>query len=253
MTQQALVSKIPDQNVLLALEPEELAWVVLESLKAQAGDTQNRSENKLNRDNFIHSETVQGYPQDSHQAILKALSEAWSWLEREILVAHRPGEREGWVFITRRGTSLRTRTDFETFLKSKLLPKELLHPLIADKVWPLFIRGEYDTAVFQAFKEVEVTVRTAAGYPATDIGVPLMRKAFNVQTGPLSDRTTPEGERQALSDLFAGAVGSYKNPSSHRHVAIDPPETAEMIMLASHLLKIIDSRTMTTTSPPRNP
>jgi len=236
---------IPDPDVLLALEPQELAGFVLKFLKAQGGDTQNRAENKFNFGVFGHLQTVQGYPPEKRTPILRALSEAWGWLEREGLLADRPGEPQGWKFITRLGERIRTEDDFRTFLKAKLLPKDLLHETIAENVWLLFIRGQYDTAVFQAFKEVEVAVRTKGNYPQTLIGVDLMRKAFHPSDGRLTIQGDPPGERQAIMDLFAGAIGSYKNPSSHRHVAIDAPEDVEMIMLARHLLRIIDSRNST--------
>ena len=116
-----------------------------------------------------------------------------------------------------------------------------LHPVIAQKVLPIFEKGLCDSAVFEAFKQVEIAVRRVGRYTDADIGTDLMRKAFHVDTGNLTDRNQHRAEKQAISDLFAGAIGSYKNPGSHRDVEITAEEATEVIIVASHLLRTVDT------------
>ena len=94
--------------------------------------------------------------------------------------------------------------------------------------------------MFQAAKGVEVAVKKKSR--VDKIGVPLMRSAFHSKTGPLTDKNAEEGERLARASLFAGFIGSYKNPGSHRDVNLeDPLEAMQVVLFASHLLSIIDS------------
>ena len=153
------------------------------------------------------------------------------WLEQEGMLAPRPGKGREWVYVT----------DSTVYMRSNIIPKESLDPTLANKVHHLFIRGDYDIAVLQAFKEVEICVRKAASLSNDSYGVNLMRAAFHPDNGKITNKGLAASERQAMSDLFAGVIGLFKNPSSHRDVDWeDPKECAELIYLANHLLRIVD-------------
>lgn len=233
---QAINELLPDGKLLLDMTPEELGPYVLEFLN-------NTANNALNRYNFGLQHYVSNYPQALQKRISEALIEAWMWLEREVFVAPQPGDDGNWYFITRRGKSLKTHVDVAAFKRADRLPRGELHPRIAEKVWPAYLRGDYETAVFQAFKEVEVVVRDTAKLQPTDVGTGLMRKAFRPGDGPLADTSLPEAEQEATAHLFAGAIGRYKNPSSHRNVDMtDATVAMELLVFASHLLRIVDPR-----------
>jgi uncharacterized protein (TIGR02391 family) len=124
-----------------------------------------------------------------------------------------------------------TSGDLEQYRRANLPPRQVPQPRLAQKLWASFLRSEYYTAVFQAFAEVRVGVRETGGFADTDLGVPLVRKAFDPAVGPRTDTTALHAERETLAHLLAGVLG-YKNPHGHRNVRIEPQEAVEMIMLS---------------------
>jgi uncharacterized protein (TIGR02391 family) len=233
-----LADIIPDPDIVLSLEPEELSGIALELLSSPGPNETSR----LHPSSFTNHQTIGDYPKIRKQEIEYALMEGWQWLVQEGLIAPLPGETSGWHFITRRGKKIKNRDGLSAYRNSVILPRKLLHPNIVKACWSAFLRGDYDTAVFQTFKELEVAIREAGNFNTNDYGVDLARKAFNETTGPLTDQSMPVSERQGLSHLVAGALGSYKNPHSHRKVKLTAEEAVEMIILGSHLLKIVDDR-----------
>lgn len=239
-----IIEAIPDVNAFLALEPEELASKVLFLLGPGAGHF-----HPGNLKGEIWSRSISVMPpvewQQRQQEVNLPLAEAFAWLEAQRLIVPEDGinGQSGWRLLSRRARRFQSEADFQSFVAARRLQKDILHPRISNVVWQEFIRGQYDVAVFQAMKAVEVSVRTASGLSAREIGTSLMRKAFDPETGPLTDLAAEKAERDARSALFAGAIGSYKNPHSHRDVPIDSPDEAmEIVLLASHLLRIVDAR-----------
>lgn len=184
---------------------------------------------------------VYGSPQPSDMdALLARLSDAWAWLESHALVGpssrNPPGD---WHRVTAAGTELVNDPNAAAKVWAAERLAGDLHPALSS-ARSNFALGDYETASFAAMKAVEVEVRSVASLPNDLLGVSLMRKAFSPKDGVLRDPEAEGGEQQATADLFAGAMGAFKNPASHRAVQFDDPvEVAEVIQLANLLLRIV--------------
>ena len=220
----AITDFIPDADVMISLEPDELGVRLLPFLAPMAV----RGELQLATLLYVitgHPEALAGtplainhYPRERKAEVDEAIREAWAWLVGSALLIVSPRYRDTIMVLSRRARKLAKEADPRLALTARSLPKNSLHSVIREDVWSLYHRGKYDTAVFEAMKAVEIAVRQASGLPNKELGVSLMRKAFDKTNGPLADMSMDEGEREMRAHLFVGAIGSYKNPHSHRNV-----------------------------------
>lgn len=234
-----LYDVFPQASDMLSLEPEELGAVLL-------GIIPQVSQHGLFSSQSFTPETFPNAPSPSWQHARRnvklAIAEAMSWLRSQGLIVQDPDQSGTYHVLTRRAQNLKSRADIEAYLKGNALPIQLLQPQLAEKVHHLFVRGDHDVAVFQAFKFVEVAVRKACGYDNTVVGKRLVTRAFHADEGPLRSTEITRDEREAEVALFVGAIGHCKNPGSHRDVDLDREEAARLIVFASHLLAIVEER-----------
>lgn len=219
---ESFMRNFPPRAQILAMEPEDLGTHMLRYMIRPQAET--------HRFNFMLM--VEG------GQVAERFMEAWGWLEREGFIAHRPNDMHGQgFFVTRSGHRVAQGTNFDAWKKESMFPDDL-DPIVMARVKPLFVRGDYDTAVFRAFKEVEVRVRAKDPSLASENGVILMNKAFG-PAGPLmkgADKT----ERAAMRELFTGAFSIFRNLTAHEEVKFDDPrEVIDTICFANQLLRMV--------------
>jgi uncharacterized protein (TIGR02391 family) len=238
-----LVEYLSSADAFLALPPEDLGMILLPLVQAE----RTRNVTKSDFEMPLFNANSPAYPQHMRGPVAYAMAEAWQWLLNEGLLMVSPDQPNGYFCLTRKGENLKGSADIEAYRHGNLLPIGLLHPRMAEKVRPMFMRGDYDVGVFQAFKDVEIAVRRAAGLSDSDIGRKLMQAAFRPEGGPLTAVGNDKGEQVGLMDLFSGAIGYCKNPASHRSPGYNHIEAAQLIAFASFLLnqleEIVASRT----------
>ena len=111
----------------------------------------------------------------------------------------------------------------------------------------LFADGYYDIAVERAYIYVDNMVQAESGL-ASRHGADLMRAAFSAKSPVLKlnsfQSDSEEDEQRGYMDIFAGSMMGIRNPRAHEHELLNDPEVAlELLVLANHLLRKLDSAT----------
>jgi hypothetical protein len=88
---------VPDADTLLALEPEELAGILLEHLHRIAPQARGQ----FHQSSVLLGHSVAEYPERKREALTGALIEAWRWLEREGLLVPKSGDNNSWMVLSR--------------------------------------------------------------------------------------------------------------------------------------------------------
>lgn len=188
-----------------------------------------------NEYNFLNRGVNRQVPDQS----LRCWAEALNWLISQNAVARNTPRQSNpqAIFVTRLGHRV-LREGSETLRATARLNVDLHSRLT--KVRSQFLMGEYELAAFAAMREVEIRVRELARAESSLLGVKLMRKAFG-DGGALANSGLDAGERVGIMELFAGAIGTFKNPSSHRQVDYsNPTEASEVVLLADLLMRLLD-------------
>lgn len=250
MAPHSLHEIVPTAEALLALEPEELGPILVQlfATHQQNGSVLVSTYRSRIYPEFGPPQSLPGYPEAKRGAVEQAIAEAFSWLEAQTLFIHTRGQSQEHRTLSRRAQrALNNDRDFSAFKHAELLPRGLLPEALVEVVYPLFLRGSYDTAVFEAFRAVEIAVRDGsnrlgANFPDDLVSTKLMSAAFHIGNGPLRDANVPDAERQAELSLFLGAMGHARNPVGHRVVGMTAEEAARLVVFASYLLAIVAKR-----------
>ncbi len=240
----AIIAQYPGPEQLLAAPASEVERILLRHIIEYCRDGMHPM---ITRDSISTGLfDANGYPYSAQARadVQRVVGRAWKALDDSGFIEEPDPDngKNGYRVPSATGKEAFASTDYVGARMRSKFTREMFHPGLPDAAWNAFTVGDYDTAVFEAFKSVEVAVRTKGGFTNTDFGAPLMKKAFDPNTGPLRDKTAPPARQKARCDLFTGAFGEIRNPKGHNDPTItDALVAAEELMAAGILRRIVDN------------
>ena len=239
----ALVEKRVSLGALVDMSVPEAGMFLLEAMEESRHiewGAPNIASTPLSSLELISSGLGASSVRDLRHVVTPIVTDAMGWLVAGGLLgpaAWNSGSTGEWS-ITSAGRSALKRGSASFAEASRRLHAEL-HPTLEDARIN-FERGQLELSTLAAMRAVEIELREAAGLGADSYGTGLVRKALG-PAGPFAITADTSAEQEGFANLFAGAIGPFKNPSSRRAVEYDDPaEAADLIHFADLLLRIID-------------
>jgi len=129
-----LLEIIPIADDVIALEPEELAGVLILAIKSRIEKEPQGMVNFGNLVGEIQRDSPSGranYPREKWSLVETALVEAWNWLEVQglLIPASSINGQNGWRVLSRRAKQFSNANDVLKFSVGRRFPKEILHPV----------------------------------------------------------------------------------------------------------------------------
>ncbi len=240
-----VMTRFPTLQSMLEAPPSVLGLAVLHGIAAIHGPREqaNTSPRPLRRREVIDG-TINGVGEGVPIRI--AAGEAVSWLYSHDLLAdlyHRSSSDLPTVVITKLGYAvLESGPDAVGAATHALRVTELIPESIRVKVIAPLIAGDYDVAIANAFKAVEVRMRQRANLSTGDFGSRLTKQFFKRVIATQLQRADRRGSLADEEHLFEGLFGLYRDRAVHEAPHIDSMQYAlEVVIAASHLLRIVDA------------
>jgi uncharacterized protein (TIGR02391 family) len=236
-----ILRMVPTADGFLNLTPMERNHVVLQAIKQHCADQTKRMATFDGALTQLFGIGQASYEMRHHEAVKRALRSSWKDLEKSGLIEPADGDngKNGYFIPTEVGKMTNEPVDLQAAHQRSWLQPEMLHVDLHGAVWSAYKNNDFDTAITEAFKTLEVAVRDRGRFSATDYGVALMEKAFDPNNGPLTDKSLPEPERRGWVRLLMGTMGAFRNSHAHRQIGIKEPLLAiERLMFVSMLLRI---------------
>lgn len=157
----SIMALFPTADLLLKATDIEIEQAVLRVFLERTDDPLRR----MTTAQVVANELFErdGYPYDARKrnAVDRAIIRASKKLENAGLIEEPDADngRNGYRIISQDGRKAVQEVDYAAAKIRSDFTREMFHPSLPDAAWNSFRSGDYDTAVFEAFKAIEVAVR----------------------------------------------------------------------------------------------